>query len=310
MAEIKGSYTALVTPFRDGKVDEKAFADFVEWQISEGSHGLVPCGTTGESPTLSHAEHHRVVELCIEVAKGRVQVMAGTGSNSTEEAIEFIRHAEKAGADSALVVAPYYNKPTQEGLYRHYKAIHDASGLPIVIYNIPGRSVINITDDTLARLAELPRIAGVKDATGDLARVSTLRRRVGDKLALLSGEDMTAIGFNAQGGQGVISVTSNIMPRATATQCGAPQCAASAASSSATSGPMMYWPWSSTRWMPASIAGFSAAYWALRSVNCMFTLPRRPGAAGPRAAHSPRRWPDRWLGRRPARAIPAAGRGG
>ena len=216
MAEIKGSYTALVTPFRDGKVDEKAFADFVEWQISEGSHGLVPCGTTGESPTLSHAEHHRVVELCIEVAKGRVPVMAGTGSNSTEEAIGFIRHAEKAGASSALVVAPYYNKPTQEGLYQHYKAIHDASGLPIIIYNIPGRSVINITDETLARLAELPRIAGVKDATGDLARVSTLRYRVGNRLALLSGEDMTAVGFNAQGGQGCISVTANIMPKACA----------------------------------------------------------------------------------------------
>jgi 4-hydroxy-tetrahydrodipicolinate synthase len=216
MAEIWGSYVALVTPFRDGGLDERAFADLVEWHIAEGTHGLVPCGTTGESPTLSHAEHARLIELCIEVAGGRIPVMAGTGSNSTEEAIAFIRHAEKAGASSALVVAPYYNKPTQEGLYRHYKAIHDASGLPIIIYNIPGRSVINITDETLARLAELPRIAGVKDATGDLARVSTLRRRIGNRLALLSGEDMTAVGFNAQGGQGCISVTANIMPRACA----------------------------------------------------------------------------------------------
>jgi 4-hydroxy-tetrahydrodipicolinate synthase len=218
MAHIHGSYTALVTPFKDGAVDEKAFADFVEWQISEGSQGLVPCGTTGESPTLTHAEHQRVIELCIEVAKGRVSVMAGTGSNSTAEAIAFIQHAEKAGADSALVVAPYYNKPTQEGLFQHYKAIHDASNLPIIVYNIPGRSVVNISDDTLVRLAELPRIAGVKDATGDLARVSTLRHRIGDRFALLSGEDITAVGFNAQGGQGCISVTANIMPRACALQ--------------------------------------------------------------------------------------------
>lgn len=216
MSDIWGSYVALVTPFRDGAIDEKAFAGLVEWHIAEGTHGLVPCGTTGESPTLSHAEHERLIELCIDVAGGRIPVMAGTGSNATEEAIAFIRHAEKAGANSALVVAPYYNKPTQEGLYRHYKAIHDASRLPIIIYNIPGRSVINITDETLARLAELPRIAGVKDATGDLARVSTLRRRIGNRLALLSGEDMTAVGFNAQGGQGCISVTANIMPRACA----------------------------------------------------------------------------------------------
>ncbi|MBY0354535.1 MAG: 4-hydroxy-tetrahydrodipicolinate synthase [Rickettsiales bacterium] len=216
MTEIKGSYTALVTPFRDGKLDEQALADFIEWQISEGTHGLVPCGTTGESPTLTHAEHQRVIELCIEVTRGRVPVMAGTGSNSTAEAIDFIQHAQHAGASSALIVAPYYNKPTQEGVFRHYQAIHDASDLPIIIYNIPGRSIINITDETLARLAELPRIAGVKDATGDLARVSTLRRRVGSRLALLSGEDMTAVGFNAQGGQGCISVTANLMPKACA----------------------------------------------------------------------------------------------
>lgn len=208
----KGIYTALITPFAQGKVDEKAFQAFVEWQIAEGVHGLVPCGTTGESPTLSHEEHNRVVALCVEVAKGKVPVMAGTGSNSTEEAIMMTRHAKKAGADGALVVAPYYNRPTQEGIYQHYKAIHDAADLPIVIYNIPGRSGVNITDDTLARLAELPNIVGVKDATGDLARPYTLREKT-KKLALLSGEDMTAVAFNASGGVGCISVTSNIMPR-------------------------------------------------------------------------------------------------
>jgi 4-hydroxy-tetrahydrodipicolinate synthase len=209
----KGIYTALITPFKDGKVDEQAFQSFVEWQINEGVHGLVPCGTTGESPTLTHDEHNRVVALCIEVAKGRVPVMAGTGSNSTDEAIMMTQHAQKAGADGALIVAPYYNKPTQEGIYQHYKAIHDAVDLPIVIYNIPGRSVINITDDTLARLSELPRIAGVKDATGDLARVYTLRSKLKKPLQLLSGEDMTAIAFNASGGHGCISVTSNILPK-------------------------------------------------------------------------------------------------
>ncbi len=211
----KGIYTALITPFANGKVDEKAFAAFVEWQIAEGVHGLVPCGTTGESPTLTHAEHNRVIDICVEVAKGRARVMAGTGSNSTEEAIALTRHAKKAGADGALIVAPYYNKPTQEGLYQHYKAIHDAADLPIVIYNIPGRSVVNLTDETLARLSELPNIVGVKDATGDLARVMTLREKT-KKLQLLSGEDMTAVAFNASGGQGCVSVTSNIMPRACA----------------------------------------------------------------------------------------------
>ncbi|MFO0389584.1 MAG: 4-hydroxy-tetrahydrodipicolinate synthase [Alphaproteobacteria bacterium] len=209
----KGIYTALITPFSNGKIDEKAFQSFVEWQIAEGVHGLVPCGTTGESPTLSHDEHNRVVAMCIEVAKGRVPVMAGTGSNSTEEAIMMTQHAKKAGANGALVVAPYYNKPTQEGIYQHYKAIHDAVEIPIVIYNIPGRSVINITDDTLARLSALPNIVGVKDATGDLARPYTLRALQKKKLALLSGEDMTAVAFNASGGQGCISVTSNIMPK-------------------------------------------------------------------------------------------------
>lgn len=209
----KGIYTALITPFNNGKVDEKAFQAFVEWQVNEGINGLVPCGTTGESPTLSHEEHKRVVELCIEAAGGRVPVMAGTGSNSTDEAIMMTLHAKKAGAESALVVAPYYNKPSQEGLYQHYKAIHDATQFPIVIYNIPGRSVVNISDDTLARLSELPFIMGVKDATGDLARPYTLRAKQKKNLALFSGEDMTAVAFNAAGGHGCISVTSNIMPK-------------------------------------------------------------------------------------------------
>lgn len=209
----KGIYTALVTPFAEGRVDEKAFQALVEWQVAEGVHGLVPCGTTGESPTLTHGEHNRIVELCIEAAAGRVKVMAGTGSNSTDEAIALTAHAKKAGADAALVVAPYYNKPTQEGLYRHYKAIADSVDIPIVIYNIPGRSVVNLTDDTLARLAELPNIVGVKDATGDLARPYTLRAKARKKLALFSGEDMTAVAFNASGGVGCISVSSNVAPR-------------------------------------------------------------------------------------------------
>lgn len=213
---IQGLYTALITPFKNGKVDEKAFQAFVEWQIAEGVHGLVPCGTTGESPTLSHEEHNRVIDLTIEVAKGRAKVMAGTGSNSTEEAIMTTRHAKKSGADSVLVVAPYYNKPTQEGLYQHFKAIHDAVEIPIIVYNVPGRSVVNISDDTIARLSALPNIVGVKDATGDLARVHMLRAKQKKPLAILSGEDMTAVAFNAIGGVGCISVSSNIMPKACA----------------------------------------------------------------------------------------------
>ena len=209
----KGIYTALITPFKGGKVDAAAFEALVDWQITEGIHGLVPCGTTGESPTLSHDEHKHVVELCIKAAKGRVPVIAGTGSNSTDEAIMMTNHAKQAGADGALVVAPYYNKPTQEGLYQHYKAINDACQFPIIIYNIPGRSVVNISDDTLARLAELPFITGVKDATGDLARPYTLRAKAKKTLELFSGEDMTAVAFNAAGGHGCISVSSNIMPK-------------------------------------------------------------------------------------------------
>ena len=212
-AQFHGSITALITPFADGKVDEKKFQDFVAWQIAEGTQGLVPCGTTGESPTLTHDEHRRVVELCIEAAKGKkTPVMAGCGSNSTAEAISLTKHAEKAGADAALHLTPYYNKPTQEGLYQHYKAIHDATGLPIYIYNIPGRSVVNMSVETMARLAELPRIVGTKDATADLMRPARTRLACGADFIQLSGEDATAIPFLAAGGVGCISVTSNIAP--------------------------------------------------------------------------------------------------
>lgn len=212
MTQLKGLFTALITPFTEQGVDEKAFQALVEWQVEQGVQGIVPCGTTGESPTLSHAEHMRVVELAVEAAAGRITVMAGTGSNSTAEAVEFTQHAKKAGADAVLVVAPYYNKPTPEGQYQHFKAVQDAADIPNIVYNIPGRSVINISDETLARLAKLPNISGIKDATGDLARVATLRQLVDEDFVLLSGEDMTAVGFNAQGGHGCISVTSNIAP--------------------------------------------------------------------------------------------------
>ncbi|MGB0682860.1 MAG: 4-hydroxy-tetrahydrodipicolinate synthase [Magnetovibrionaceae bacterium] len=207
-----GSITALVTPFRDGAVDDKAFQGLVERQIADGSHGVVPCGTTGESPTLTHAEHKRVVELAIEVAKGKVPVIAGTGSNSTREAVELIQHAAEAGADAALVVTPYYNKPTQAGLMAHYSAIHDAAELPIIIYNIPGRSVIDMSPDTMGELAKLPRIVGVKDATGDLVRPLATTQTCGTDFCQLSGEDATAVPFLAAGGVGCISVTSNVAP--------------------------------------------------------------------------------------------------
>ncbi len=209
----RGSFTALVTPFRNGSLDEKVFRDLVEWQITEGTSGLVPVGTTGESPTLSHEEHRQVVEWCIDQADGRVPVVAGAGSNSTREAIELSQHAEKAGADAVLVVTPYYNKPTQEGLYQHYKAINDAIGIPIIIYNIPPRSVIDMSVDTMKRLYELKNIAGVKDATANMARVSQQREACGPDFNQLSGEDITALGFNAHGGHGCISVTSNVAPR-------------------------------------------------------------------------------------------------
>jgi 4-hydroxy-tetrahydrodipicolinate synthase len=210
----RGSFTALVTPFsKDGALDEKAFRALVAWQIAEGTNGLVPVGTTGESPTLSHDEHKRVVEWCVDEAKGRVPVVAGSGSNSTREAIDLSRHAEKAGADAVLVVTPYYNKPTQEGLYQHFKAINEAIGIPILIYNIPGRSVVDMSVDTMKRLFELKNIAGVKDATANLVRVSQQRAELGPDFNQLSGEDSTALAFNAHGGHGCISVTSNVAPR-------------------------------------------------------------------------------------------------
>lgn len=210
---LKGSFTALITPFNGGEVDEAALRRIVDWQITEGTHGLVPVGTTGESPTLSHDEHKAVVEIVIDEAAGRVPIMAGAGSNATAEAIDFATHAEKSGASSVLVVTPYYNKPTQEGLYQHFKAINDAIGIPIIIYNIPGRSVVDMSVETMKRCYELKNIVGVKDATANLARVSQQRAALGPDFIQFSGEDATALGFMAHGGHGCISVTSNVAPR-------------------------------------------------------------------------------------------------
>jgi len=209
----KGSFPALVTPLKNGEVDLDTLANLVEWHIGEGSHGLVPVGTTGESPTLSHGEHETVVTEVVRAAAGRIPVIAGTGSNNTREAIRFMRHAESVGADAALVVTPYYNKPTQAGLVAHFTAVHDCCELPIIIYNIPGRSAVDMLPDTMGQLARLPRIVGVKDATGDIARVSAQRTACGKDFVQISGEDATAHGFNAQGGVGVISVTANVAPR-------------------------------------------------------------------------------------------------
>src|SRR5215213_7585619 len=213
LPRLRGSLTALVTPFKDSALDEEAFRAHVDWQIENGTEGLVPVGTTGESPTLSHDEHKSVVEWCVDEARGRVPVVAGAGSNNTAEAVELARHAEEAGADAVLVVTPYYNKPNQEGLYRHFKAINDAIGIPIIIYNIPPRSVVDMSVATMARLYELKNIAGVKDATGNLARVSQQRHAMGPEFIQLSGEDMTALAYNAAGGHGCISVVSNVAPR-------------------------------------------------------------------------------------------------
>jgi 4-hydroxy-tetrahydrodipicolinate synthase len=210
---IKGSITALITPFKNGLLDEAAFRRLVDWQIAEGTHGLVPVGTTGESPTLSHTEHKRVVELCVETAAGRVPVIAGAGSNSTAEAVEFTRFAKNVGADAVLSVTPYYNKPTQEGVYRHFAAIAEAADIPIILYNIPARSIVEISVETMARLAEISNIVGVKDATANLLRASRDRGALPDSFIQLSGEDGTALGFNAHGGRGCISVTSNVAPR-------------------------------------------------------------------------------------------------
>ncbi|QGX99653.1 4-hydroxy-tetrahydrodipicolinate synthase [Roseovarius faecimaris] len=209
----KGSFPALVTPFKNGELDLDTLKKLVEWHIGEGSHGLVPVGTTGESPTLSHEEHETVVEEVVRAAAGRIPVIAGAGSNNTLESMRFMQHAEKVGANAALVVTPYYNKPTQRGLIAHYTALHDCCELPIIIYNIPGRSVVDMSPETMGELAKLPRIVGVKDATGDLARVSHQRMTCGKDFIQLSGEDATAHGFNAQGGVGVISVTANVAPK-------------------------------------------------------------------------------------------------
>ncbi|WP_413717647.1 4-hydroxy-tetrahydrodipicolinate synthase [Silicimonas sp. MF1-12-2] len=209
----QGSMPALVTPFSDGKLDLDALKSLVEWQIESGSSALVPVGTTGESPTLTHEEHETVIEEVVKAAGGRVPVIAGAGSNNTAEGIRFVQHAAKVGADAALVVTPYYNKPTQEGMYQHFKAMHDAADIPIIIYNIPGRSVVDMTPETMGRLAALPRIIGVKDATGDISRVAKQRIACGKDFVQLSGEDATAISFNAQGGQGCISVTANVAPQ-------------------------------------------------------------------------------------------------
>src|SRR5579872_148749 len=209
----RGSFTALVTPFKNGAVDERVFRELVDWQIAEGTNGLVPVGTTGESPTLSHEEHKKVVEWCVDQSNGRVPVIAGAGSNSTAEAVELSQHAEKAGADAVLVVTPYYNKPTQEGLYQHFKAINDAIGIPIIMYNIPGRSIVDMSVETMKRLYELKNIAGVKDATANITRISQQRLALGEDFNQLSGEDATTLGYMAHGGHGCISVTSNVAPR-------------------------------------------------------------------------------------------------
>ncbi len=217
-AKFHGSMPALITPFKDGKIDEPAYRALIDWQIASGSHGLVPCGTTGESPTLTHEEHRRLIDICIDEARGRAPVIAGAGSNNTAEAVGLARHAERAGADAVLVVTPYYNKPTQEGLYLHFKAINDAIGIPIIIYNIPPRSVIDMSVDTMKRLFELPNIVGVKDATGDVGRVSRQRPAMGPDFIQLSGEDMTSLAAMAAGGHGCISVTANVAPELCAQQ--------------------------------------------------------------------------------------------
>ena len=212
-AGLRGSITALVTPFRSGKVDEEALQAFVEWQVENGTHGFVPVGTTGEGPTLTHEEHRRVVALTVEQARGRAFVIAGAGSNNTAEALDLARYAESVGADGLLVVTPYYNKPSQEGLFQHFKAINDAVGIPIIIYNIPPRSAVDMSIDTMRRLFELKNIVGVKDATASLARTALQRSLLGPDFVQLSGEDMTALGVMAHGGHGCISVTSNVAPR-------------------------------------------------------------------------------------------------
>ena len=209
---LTGSHVAIVTPFRKGKVDERALGDLIEWQIAKGTNGIVPCGTTGESATLTHEEHNRVIELTVEVVRGRVPVMAGTGSNSTDEAISLTKHAKQAGADAALLITPYYNKPTQEGLYRHYKAIAEAVDLPLVLYNIPGRTGVNMLPATIARLAAIKNVVGVKEGSGTVQQASDIVQMCGDRLSVLAGDDSLTLPMMAVGGKGVITVTANIAP--------------------------------------------------------------------------------------------------
>ena len=211
-----GSITALITPFKDGQIDWPAFDNLIEWQIENGTHALVPCGTTGESPTLSHDEHRAIVKRCVDVVKRRIPIIAGSGSNATKEAIELTQHAKEAGADAALVVTPYYNKPTQDGMYAHFKTIHDATGFPIIIYNIPGRCVVDMNVETMTRLAQLPNIVGVKDSASDLSRPLQTRHEIGADFCQLSGDDITAAAFLAQGGVGCISVLANVAPKLSA----------------------------------------------------------------------------------------------
>ena len=210
----KGSITALITPFTaNGEIDWPAFDKFVEWQVEQGSDGVVPCGTTGESPTITHAEHKKIVKRCVEIVNKRVPVIAGTGSNSTAEALELTQEAKDDGADAALIVTPYYNKPTQDGLFAHYKAINDAVDIPIILYNVPGRSIVDISNETVARLAQLKNIVGIKDATADLTRPVTMRNAIGDDFCLLTGEDGTTAAYLSQGGHGAISVSANVAPK-------------------------------------------------------------------------------------------------
>jgi 4-hydroxy-tetrahydrodipicolinate synthase len=216
---LKGSIVAIVTPFKKGKVDEKALGDLIEWHIKEGTNAIVPCGTTGESATLDYKEHDKVIEFTIKKVKGRVPVIAGTGANSTDETIMITKHAKKAGADAALIVAPYYNKPTQEGLYRHYKAVADAVKIPIVLYNVPGRTAVNILPATVARLAEIKNVVAIKEATGDMKQVSEVIRLCGDKITVLSGDDFTTLPLMALGGKGVISVSANVAPKLVSQMC-------------------------------------------------------------------------------------------
>ena len=274
-----GSIPALVTPFRDdGSFDEKAFESFVEWQIAEGSNGLVPVGTTGESPTLSHDEHRRVVEVCVSVAGGRVPVIAGAGSNNTVEAVELARHAEAVGADGVLVVTPYYNKPNQRGLYEHFAAIARSTTLPIIIYNIPPRSVIDMTPETMGRLArDFSNIVGVKDATGKIERVSEQRASCGKDFIQLSGEDATALGFNAHGGVGCISVTANVAPR----QSAAFQAAMAAGDwAKALEWQDVLMPLHQAIFTEAGVAGAKYALSRLGRVNNRLRLPMMPVEAG------------------------------